>query len=59
MPSKKPVIAVRTNEELKAKLEYIAEQNSRSASGEIEMLIKEHVRQYEKYNGEINLDDKD
>lgn len=56
MPSKKPVIAVRTSEELKRKLEYIAEENSRSAGKEIEMLIKEHVKQYEKYNGEIKLD---
>lgn len=56
MPSKKPVIAVRTSEELKKKLEYIAEYNSRSAGKEIEMLIKEHIKQFEKYNGEIKID---
>lgn len=57
MPSKKPVIAVRTNEDIKRKLEYIAEYNSRSAGKEIEMLIKEHIKQFEKYNGEIKISD--
>lgn len=56
MPSKKPVIAVRTTEEIKAKLEYIAEFNSRSSGKEIEMLIKEHIKQFEKYNGEIKIE---
>ena len=56
MPSKKPVIAVRTTEDIKTKLEYIAEFNSRSAGKEIEMLIKEHIKEFEKYNGKINID---
>lgn len=57
MPSNKPVIAVRTDEEIKKKIEYIAKENSRSTGKEIEMLIKEHIKEYEKYNGKIKTED--
>lgn len=40
MPSNKPVFAVRTTEDIKQKLEHIAKENNRSASKEIEYLIK-------------------
>lgn len=56
MPSTKPVILVRTTEELKAKIEKIAEENNRSTCKEVELLIKKHIKQYEEYNGEINID---
>lgn len=55
MPSNKPKVVVYTTEELKAKLEFIAKENNRSASSETEMLIKKHIRQYEEYNGEIDI----
>ena len=55
MPSNKPVIAVRTTEEIKNKLEHIAEENNRSASKEIEYLIKKHIKRYEDDNGTIEL----
>lgn len=53
MPSNKPKIVVYTSEEIKKKLEIIAEDNSRSASAETEMLIKRHIKRYEEDNGEI------
>lgn len=56
MPSNKPVIAVRTTDDLKKKLEVIAEFNSRSSSKEIEFLIKKHVQQFEQTHGEIQVE---
>lgn len=55
MPSKKPLMAVRTSDEIKQKLEIIAEYNSRSASKEIEFLIKKHIQEYEAEHGKIIL----
>lgn len=59
MPSNKPVIAVRTTEEIKRKIEYVAEVNNRSASKEIEYVIKKHIQRYEDDNGTIELEKKD
>lgn len=56
MPSNKPTILVRTEEKHKKKIEYIAEENNRSVSKEVEFLIKKHIKQYEEYNGEIKVD---
>lgn len=56
MPSNKPVIAIRTNTEIKKKIEYIANINNRSASKEIELLIKKHIKRYEDDNGTIELE---
>lgn len=55
MPSNKPIVIIRTTEEIKKKIEYIAEDNNRSTSKEIEFLIKKHIKQYEEYNGEIKV----
>lgn len=55
MPSKKPVLAIRTNKEIVEKIKYIAEKQNRSTSKEIEMLIKNHIMQYEQYNGTIKI----
>lgn len=57
MPSKKPVIAIRTSPEIVEKIKYIAEKQNRSTSKEIEMLIKKHIETYEQYNGEIKTED--
>ena len=56
MPSKKPGILVRTTEDIKKKIEYIAAENNRSASGEVEFLIKKHIKRYEEDNGTIETD---
>jgi hypothetical protein len=55
MPSTKPVIAVRTTDEIINKMKYIAEENNRSVSKETEMLIKKHIKGYEENNGKIKL----
>lgn len=56
MPSKKPIIAIRTTNTIKSKIEYISEDNNRSVSKEIELLIKKHIQRYEEDNGEIKID---
>lgn len=53
MPSEKPIVAIRTTEELKKKIEYIAAENNRSTSKEVELLIKKHIKRYEEDNGTI------
>ena len=39
--------------DLREKLRYIAEKNSRSLNKEIEFLVKKHVEAYEKEHGAI------
>lgn len=56
MPSDKPIIAIRTTDLIKNKIEIIAEENNRSLSKEVELLIKKHIQKYEEDNGEIKLD---
>lgn len=44
---------LRLDDELREKLRYIAEQNSRSLNREIEYLVKQYVARYEKDHGPI------
>lgn len=53
MPSKKPQILIRTNEENKKKLEYIANQEKRSVSNLMEIIIENYLNKYETENREI------
>lgn len=39
------------------KIKYIAEENGRSANKEIELMLKQRIKDYEALNGEINLSD--
>lgn len=39
------------------KLSYIAEYNGRSKNREIEQLIRQHIRAFEKKHGRIELED--
>lgn len=55
MPSNKPLIAIRTTDTIKSKIEYISEENNRSVSKEVELLIKKHIQRYEDDNGEIKV----
>lgn len=55
MPSKKPSIAVRTEEITHKKITYIAEEENRSVSNLCEKLIKDYIKIYEMKNGEIEL----
>lgn len=59
MPSNKPQILVRTTEEIKSKLEHIAAEQNRSASKEVELLIKKHIKRYEEDNGTIEIEKRD
>lgn len=57
MPSNKPIILIRTTENIKTKIEHIADDNNRSVSKEVELLIKKHIKRYEDDNGEIKIDE--
>lgn len=55
MPSTLPVIKVRTHEKNVVKIKTIAKYNKRSVSKEIEELIENHIEQFEKVHGEIEI----
>lgn len=57
MPSNKPIIAVRTTDDIIEKMKHIADENGRSVSKEVEMLIKKHIKRYEEDNGEIKIEE--
>ncbi len=58
MPSSLPQFTIRIEPELLKKLRYVAEYNARSANREVEVLIREHVAQFEKVHGKISFDEK-
>lgn len=47
---------LRTDAELMKKLQIVADYNGRSANRELEVLIKNHVVEFEKKYGEIELE---
>lgn len=47
---------VRTNSDLLKKFRYVAEYNARSANREIEVLMKNHIADFEKEHGKIKLE---
>lgn len=57
MPSNLPQFTIRIPLNLLKKVRYIAESNARSANREIELLIREHIAEFEREKGEINFDD--
>ncbi|MBN4074426.1 Arc family DNA-binding protein, partial [bacterium AH-315-E09] len=56
MPSNLPRFTLRIPRVLLLKISYIAEESGRSSNKEIEVLLREHVKNYETQNGEIPLD---
>lgn len=54
---KNPHFAIRIPREKLEKLKYIAEYNARSANREIEIIVTEHIRNFEAANGKITSDD--
>lgn len=54
MPSDLPRYTLRIPQVYLDKIRYIAEENGRSANKEIELMIKERIKLYEKENGAIN-----
>lgn len=57
MASNLPRYTLRIPQEYLSKIRYIAEENGRSANKEIELLIKQRIREYEETNGSIPLSD--
>ncbi len=55
MPSDLPVIKVRTHEDNVVKIKTIAKYNQRSTSKEIEMLIENHIKNFENLHGNIDI----
>ena len=56
MPSNKPVIMIRTTEEIIEKFKIISKDENRSMSKQAEKLIIDCIKKYEKENGAIDLE---
>lgn len=52
---KNPHFAIRVPRDLLEKFKYIAEYNARSANREIELLLRQHVANFEDVHGTIEL----
>jgi predicted DNA-binding protein len=55
MPSDIPTYSLRLKPELRAKLQYIADDNFRPVSKEIERLVLRYIAEYETEHGEIKI----
>ena len=55
MPSKLPIIKANTTEENIIKMKTIAKYNKRSMAKELEMIVEEHIKEFEKEHGEIEI----
>lgn len=55
MPSKKPVIAIRTTEEIINKFSVICKKENRSMSKQAEKMIIDLIEDYESQHGTINI----
>ena len=54
MPSDKPKIVIRTEQETIDKLDIIAKEQNRSRANLAEYILKDFISQYEKENGRIS-----
>lgn len=57
MPSTKPVIMIRTTNEIIEKFKIISQEENRSMSKQAEKLIIDLIKQYEKENGTIQINE--
>lgn len=57
MSSDLPRYTLRISQILLDKIRYIAAENGRSANKEIELMIKQRIKEYEAINGEISSTD--
>ena len=55
MPSNKPKLVARTEQEIIDKIKIIAKENERSVSQEIIFLVKKEIEKYELENGKIQI----
>ena len=53
MPSKLPKFTMRTNQETLDKLRFIAEFNFRTINKELEAIVSNHIKDFEKEHGPI------
>lgn len=56
MPSTKPVIMIRTTNEIIEKFKVISQEENRSMSKQAEKLIIDLIKLYEQEHGEIHID---
>ena len=57
MATNKIQTGIRFEPELLYKISYVAKQNKRSLNAQLEYLAQESVKEYEKENGEIPVDE--
>lgn len=55
MPSKKPMIGLRTEQDIIDKLNYIAEYENRSQNKQLEYIVKNYINLFEKEHGIIEI----
>ena len=55
MPSRLPQYSLRLEPLTRAKLQYIADDNFRPVSKELERLVLRYIAEYEQLNGPINV----
>lgn len=56
MSKKRAQMPLRMDEDIKLKLQYIADQNFRPVNKEVERLIIQYINDYEAEHGEINIE---
>lgn len=59
MPSTLPKFTLRTDKVTLEKFRYIADNNFRTVNKELEMLMQQHIAEYEKQHGPIRLSPND
>lgn len=53
MPSKRPITVLRLDDDVRFKIQYIADDNFRTINAEITRLILRHIAEYEQEHGII------
>lgn len=56
MQNEQSKFTLRIDAEILKKFHYVAEYNARSGNRELEMLVKNHISEFEKQHGKISLD---
>ena len=49
--------SLRIDSEILKKFRFVAEYNARSANRELEVLMKQHINEFEKIHGKINMNE--
>lgn len=55
MPSKRQMTVLRLDDDVRYKLQYIADDNFRTVNAEVTRLIVNHIAEYEREHGEIRV----